>query len=254
MLKTNPPRRSRNNALADQAQTDFEDVKKLLDGGKVSHLDALRLNNDYRRIGAERTRIVRREARHRRGSARHGRELPERGQLGWSTTPATTASKPTACSKSSRGSEQVEKRARAVFDELERKHMLLLTRRRDASSRSSPTASRRPTNRSSGGCRVLDEHFGFIRTNIFWVRDEEPVGPESLMLAQREAVQLARGGVRMAEELMDRSARGYFSVEFGVALLGLVVLPWPFLRLHARLKKLAPAAPAGSASAPASSG
>ena len=48
-------------SLADHAEADFASVKHLLDDGRVSHLDALRLNNDFRRIGPQRERIVERE-------------------------------------------------------------------------------------------------------------------------------------------------------------------------------------------------
>ena len=48
-------------ALADRAQADFAEIKQLLDDGNVSRLDALRLNNDFRRIGPERDRLLRNE-------------------------------------------------------------------------------------------------------------------------------------------------------------------------------------------------
>ena len=48
-------------ALADRAQADFAEIKQLLDDGNVSRLDALRLNNDFRRIGPERERLLRNE-------------------------------------------------------------------------------------------------------------------------------------------------------------------------------------------------
>src|SRR4028118_1115791 len=36
-------------------------VKKMIEAGHVSRLDALRLNNDFRRIGQEKERIIRHE-------------------------------------------------------------------------------------------------------------------------------------------------------------------------------------------------
>ena len=45
-------------ALADRAEADFAQIKQLLDDGNVSRLDALRLNNDFRRIGPERNRLL----------------------------------------------------------------------------------------------------------------------------------------------------------------------------------------------------
>ena len=46
-------------SLKDKTVTDFEELKKLLDDGSVSPLDALRLKNDFRRIGPERAQVVR---------------------------------------------------------------------------------------------------------------------------------------------------------------------------------------------------
>src|SRR5205823_5814056 len=48
-------------SLADRALNDFEQIKQLLVDGNVSRLDALRLNNDFRRIGPERDRLLRNE-------------------------------------------------------------------------------------------------------------------------------------------------------------------------------------------------
>ena len=42
-------------------RADFAEIKQLLDDGNVSRLDALRLNNDFRRIGPERGRLLRNE-------------------------------------------------------------------------------------------------------------------------------------------------------------------------------------------------
>ena len=48
-------------ALADRAESEFAQIKQLLDDGNVSRLDALRLNNDFRRIGPERDGLLRNE-------------------------------------------------------------------------------------------------------------------------------------------------------------------------------------------------
>ena len=47
--------------LADHADVDFANIKELLDDGKVSRLDAIRLNNEFRRIGPERDRLLKNE-------------------------------------------------------------------------------------------------------------------------------------------------------------------------------------------------
>ena len=86
--------------------------------------------------------------------------------------------------------------------------------------------------------RILDDHFGFIRTHMFWVRDEEPVGPATLASAQRELRQLGRAAVRIGAEVCDRSAWGRVSGEFLAAAFGLIVLPWPLRRGHQALRRL----------------
>ena len=57
----NTPALEEQRALADRAEADFAEVKRLLADGNVSRLDALRLTNDFRRIGPERDRLLRNE-------------------------------------------------------------------------------------------------------------------------------------------------------------------------------------------------
>ena len=56
-----PPSLDEQRSLADHAAADFARIKELLDDGRVSRLDAIRLNNDFRRIGPERDRLLRNE-------------------------------------------------------------------------------------------------------------------------------------------------------------------------------------------------
>ena len=44
--------------LADEAERDFASIQHLLDDGKISHLDALRFNNNFRKIGPLRAKII----------------------------------------------------------------------------------------------------------------------------------------------------------------------------------------------------
>ena len=56
--------------LADRAEADFAEIQHLLDDGNVSRLDALRLNNDFRRIGPEaRPNCAQRAHQHRSTTA-----------------------------------------------------------------------------------------------------------------------------------------------------------------------------------------
>ncbi len=56
-----PPSLEEQRSLADHAERDFALIKQLLDDGRISRLDAIRLNNDFRRIGPERDRLLRNE-------------------------------------------------------------------------------------------------------------------------------------------------------------------------------------------------
>ncbi len=61
-LATDPaPSCEEQTELADRAERDFARIRELLDDGRVSRLDAIRLNNEFRRIGPERDRLLRNE-------------------------------------------------------------------------------------------------------------------------------------------------------------------------------------------------
>ena len=233
-----PPTLEQQRGLAERATTEFNTIKQLLDDGRVSHLDAIRLNNDFRRVGAERARIVREDL-------------------------AVTANRLTAA-ENALSSVELEliydarddrfeldtllehlpptrqARARALFEEFEKRHVDLLNRRRDALEQLAARAEQ-THDQVLRRLKILDDHFGFIRTNLFWVRDEEPLGPETVGLLRREGWQLAKAGLHLAQEVGQRSSWGRLSAEFLSAVLGLVVLPWPLSRAHrALLRTLAP--------------
>ena len=126
----------------------------------------------------------------------------------------------------------------AEFDEIEAKHRALLERHRmvletlaDRTEQTQEQILRR--------LQTLDEQYSFIRTNIFWVRDQEPIGKAIVGQAEREVVLVARSLVRLACEAFDRKLRGRVSVEFAAACVAIVGLPWPFLRIRNRARRLA---------------
>ena len=53
---------------------------------------------------------------------------------------------------------------------------------------------------------MLEEEYGFIRTHIFWVRDQEPIGLATVPQAGRELRRLAKGLIKLAEEAGDRKS------------------------------------------------
>ena len=174
-----PPSLDEQRNQADHAEADFARIKALLDDGRVSRLDAIRLNNDFRRIGPEPTAFgnemtivetrlqyyedvltsveieLLRDSLHDRGELDQLRErLP-----------------------ASRWPE-----AERILAELERKHRAVLLRRRAALERLTDCTTQ-TLEQISRRLSILDEEYGFIRTHIFWVRDQEPIGLPTINLA-----------------------------------------------------------------------
>ena len=79
-----------------------------------------------------------------------------------------------------------------MLAELERSHRALLVRRRavlehltDCTAQTLDQIARR--------LAILDEEYGFIRTHIFWVRDQEPIGLGTITQGARECQHVAQG-------------------------------------------------------------
>jgi potassium efflux system protein len=218
-------------SLADRAVADFAAVKALLDDGKVSHLDALRLNNDFRRIGPERARIV----SHELATAATQLTFYENSlnsvemdlingarddRLQYEDLLQRLPPKDSAA-------------AQKVFAAIEESHTRLLERKRLALEKLAARAEE--THRQvERRLKTLDDQYGFIRTNIFWVRDQEPIGSVTMAQCQREAVLLGRSLLPLVQEACDCSSWGRVSPEFAVATLALIGLPWPLSRLKKR--------------------
>ncbi|GAC1475501.1 MAG: hypothetical protein NVSMB9_28200 [Isosphaeraceae bacterium] len=233
-LTTNPsPTLEEQRAAADRAETDFTNIKHLLDDGRISHLDALRLSNDFRRIEAERTRIIRRElavTSDRLATAENalsGVEL----ELIYDTRDDRYE----LDNLLERIPRSEHAKAIAVFDEFERKHLALLNRRQGALEKLAARAEQ-THEQVVRRLRILEDHFGFIRTNLFWVRDEDPVSLATAAQAQRELRHLARAAFRITTEVSDRGGWGRISPEFMLATFGMFVLPWPLRKLSRSLR------------------
>jgi potassium efflux system protein len=232
-LATSPsPSLEEQRELADRAETDLTNIKKLLDDGRVSHLDALRLNNDFRRIGAERGAIARRElaiTAQRLTLAENALSSVELELINDARDDRFELD--TLLERLPR---PLHPKAVAMCEEFEKRHAALLSRRRDALEKLASRADQ-THDQVLRRLRILDEHFGFIRTNLFWVRDEEPIGPPTLVAAQRDLRQLARAAGRLAVESCDPGSWGRVSGEFVASGLGLLLLPWPLRRLRRAL-------------------
>lgn len=235
-LATNPsPSLDEQRALADRADVDFTNIKHLLDDGRISHLDALRLTNDFRRLSVERARIVRKElalAANRLTNAENALSTVELELIYDARDDRFELE-----NLLERLPRRLQARAIAIFEEQERKHFSLLNQRRDALEKIAQRAEQ-THEQVLRRLRILDEHYGFIRANLFWVRDEDPVGLASATQAHRELTLLGRSVLRFVGELFDMSAWGRVSAEFLLATLGLAALPWPMIRAYRVLRPL----------------
>jgi hypothetical protein len=218
--------------LADHAEEDFARVKHLLDDGRVSHLDALRLNNDFRRITPERERIVKREL----AAASQQLAYYENALSGVELDLINDSRDDRV--EFDRLLEALPARrhgaALAGFEELERKHGLLLNRHRLTLEKLAARAEQ-THDQIRRRLRTLDDQYGFIRTHIFWVRDLEPIGTTTLAQARRELFLAGKALLRLGCEACDRSLWGRLSAEFLAASAALLILPWPLIRLRRSL-------------------
>lgn len=220
--------------LADDADNDFANIKKLLDDGRVSHLDALRLTNDFRRIGPERERLVRNEL----AKATNQVTVYENALSGVEL--ALVSDSRDDHFELENLLERLAARdhdpAMRVFNELETKHAKLLNHHRDVLVKLA-TRAEETHEQILRRIKTLDEQYNFIRTHLILVRDREPIGMTTAVQAEREVTRLGKALVRLVLETGDRSLWGRVSGEFVAGMAFLVILPWPLVRARRLLAR-----------------
>ncbi len=229
-----PPVLEEQRVLADRAESDFAQVKQLLDDGDVSRLDALRLNNDFRRIGPERDRILRTELAAIESQLQYYENLLTSVEL--ELIEDSLADQAEHDSVLERLVPELHSQARQDFAELDRAHKQLLVRRKTVLLKLVSLVSetlRQVTRRLD----VLEQEYAFIRTHIFWVRDQEPLGRETLQQLGRELKRLAKGMIALAEAFGDRTSWSVPSSEFLSAAVAALVLPLGLFRLRRLLRR-----------------
>jgi potassium efflux system protein len=236
------------NTLADKATTDYAGLKKLVDDGSISPLDASRLKNDFRRIVPERAQIVRTDL------AKSDLELTTyENALNDAEIDLVNDSRDDQFDRESLlGSIPAGRRAeaKAMLDELEARHRGLLNRRRDILRKLATRAE--DTNKYVlKRIEMLDQQYAFIRTHIFWIRDAEPLGLSTLAHARDDSIRLANALVAMTLETGDRTLWRRTSLDFLLTLIGLILLPvplWLSQRALDRFRLAATPAPANALS------
>jgi potassium efflux system protein len=229
-----PPSLDEQRSLADRAEADFARIKKLLDDGRVSRLDAIRLNNEFRRIGPERDRLLRNEM------------AVVEARLQYFEDALTNVELELLQDSLHDRFEQDLVRERlpqarwavgeAVLAELEQKHRGILARRRSVLERLTGRTGQ-TVDQIARRLGILEEEYGFIRTHLFWVRDEEPLGTASLGQAVRESQIVLKGLLRLGQDAAKIRQWGSPSAEFAVGALAIAGLPFVLVRLRRYLRQ-----------------
>ena len=227
-----PPALEEMRTLADRARNDFEETKSLLADGRLSHLDALRLNNDFRRIGPERSWIVSHELAAILSQSTFYENALSRVEIDLINDARDDRLELEDLLE--RLPKNRHAAARALTTQTEAKHRAYLERKRQAFEKLAARAEL-THGEITRRLETLDEHYGWIRTHIFWVRDQEPICAATMIQCRREASFLARAVITLFRESFDPSLRGRISVEFVVALVAMVGLPWPLHKLRKSL-------------------
>lgn len=220
--------------LADHALDDFLRIKNLIADGSVSRLDAIRLNNEFRRIGPERDRLIKNEL------------ATVEAQIQFHESVLTNVEiELMQDSLNDFDGELVRERlpqsrwreGEAVLSALEKRHRGLLIRQRDAleSLTTNGGHTHAQVVRRLG---ILDEEYGFIRTHVFWVRDQEPIGLETLGQQAHEFHYLVKALLRLAQESLNSKRWRVPNAEFMASIVAVLVLPVGLARLRRGLGTL----------------
>jgi potassium efflux system protein len=229
-LATSPsPAPDEQRKLADRAEQDFAEIKGLLVDGRVSRLDAVRLNNDFRRIGPERDRLLKNEMATVEAQLQFYEDTLTGVELELIQDSLKNRFEQDLLRERVPPSRRAE--GERLVRELERKHRAILVRRREALEKLSERAAQ-TLQQVARRLGILDEEYGFIRTHIFWVRDQDPIGIATLAQGVREFNYLLSGLLRLVEETVNADLWGRPSAEFLITALAVLALPVVLLRLR----------------------
>ena len=222
-------------SLKDKTVTDFEELKKLLDDGSVSPLDALRLKNDFRRIGPERAQIVRTDLALSEAELTTYENALTDAEIDLVNDSRDDRFDRESLLEQLPASRRTE--ANAMLEELETRHRALLNRRRNVLRNLARSAE------ETHDCvlkriKTLDEQYAFIRTHIFWIRDAEPIGPTTLAHARDDSIRTAKALVHLTMEAGERSLWSRPSAVFVLTLIALVLTPAPLFLGRRALDRL----------------
>lgn len=228
------------------AAANFEKIKRLVEGGgkQAGRLDVMSINADYKRLQPERRRIEREE-----------RSVVEKRLADYSNLLASVELSQIEDALL----DQIDlddlldrlpldrhQEATKAWKELEEKHSALLKKRRAALEQLVRTEAD-TLDQIDRRLEILEEETSFIRTHLFWVRDQDPIGATTVSLAAGEARRLARVAAGLARATATTSGWKPATPEFLAAGLVVLILPLGIFRgrrsLRRRLEQMLPSPP-----------
>jgi hypothetical protein len=230
-----PPSLEEQRSLADHAAADFARIKELLDDGRISRLDAIRLNNDFRRIGPERDRLLRNEMAIAEARLQYYEDALTGVEIELLQDSLHDRYEHDLLRERLSPSRWAEGEAMVVG--LERSHRAMLVRRRSVLEHLTDSTAQ-TLDQIARRLAILDEEYGFIRTHIFWVRDQEPIGLGTITQGARECHHVVKALMRLAQESARPRHWGRRSAEFVTAAIAALVLPIGLVRLRRMLRDL----------------
>jgi potassium efflux system protein len=221
--------------LAVRAESNLERIKGVLGEGQLSEYDLLLLNADYREIEPQRDRIRRNEQAKVEALVRDFAnaltsaelELIEDSLVDQVERDALLEALPT---------ERHAEADKLVVD-MENKHRNLLTRRRDA-LRQLVQATSETRDQINRRLALLDEGYNYIRTHLFWIRDQPPLSLSTFTRAVGEVRwRVIQGLVGLAEESVAPRSWRRVTPEFLAAGLLSLTLPIGVFRVRSIVKQ-----------------
>jgi hypothetical protein len=218
--------------LADHADKDFVRIKQLLEDGRVSRLDAIILNNEFRLIGPERDKLVKNDMATVEARLQYFEDALTNVEIELLQNSLHDRYEQDLARE--RVSTEPGPLGENLLSDLEQRHRRILFRRRDALEKLSQRSSR-TLQEIARRLSILDQEYGFIRTQIFWVRDQDPIAFGTFWQGAHEVNVLLKAGLRLAQETTKASLWGRPSAEFVAMSLAVLLLPVPVMKLRRTL-------------------
>ncbi len=220
---------------ADRAEADFAEIKQLLDDGDVSRLDAVRLNNDFRRIALERERLLRDEKTAVEAHLQFYEEALTNTEIELLSDSSSDRFDRDLLRDRLPQSKWLE--GEGILGELEAE----TSRPLGATPRHLAEALRpRFTNPSTGRSAVGNSRRGIWLHPNSYLLGSRPRTARRVALGQggREIPQLIRGGIRLAQETANLKLWGQPSGEFLAMSAAIALLPFGLVRLRRAIRRL----------------